>query len=170
MAPWLVIDYWIPRRVLPTGAITIYALLLEVVAGLLLYDLFFFLGHCFVLHRFRWVFEKVHGKHHSTAIIKAPDSIRHTFVDGTWDVLCSVLALNLLRAHPFSRSVYNCVAIALIVEAHCGYNMPHMLHNVLPRNWIAGPVVHDLHHRLGVVNFQKFFTYLDYFHGTLRLI
>lgn len=169
LAPWLVIDYFFPRRTLPIKHITVYSLVFECVMALLVYDLLFFCGHYYVLHRFRPVFESIHAKHHTNSIIQAPDSIRHTFIDGTWDVMCSVIALNTLKTHPLSRSVYNVIAIALIVEAHCGYNMPYMAHNVIPRHLVAGPVVHDLHHRSGKVNFQKFFTYLDYFHGTLRL-
>ena len=136
---------------------------------MVVYDFLFFCGHYYVLHRFRSVFDSIHAKHHTNSIIQAPDSIRHTFIDGTWDVMCSVIALNVLKTHPFSRSVYNVIAIGLIVEAHCGYNMPYMTHNIFTNHIIAGPVVHDLHHRSGKVNFQKFFTYLDAFHGTLKL-
>lgn len=115
------------------------------------------------------IYQYIHSKHHLFHTIRAGDAIRHTAIDGTFDVLCSVIALNTLRAHPLSRAIYNIIAISLITEAHCGSNFPWMLHNIIPGHLVAGPVVHDIHHRYGAHNFQKFFTYLDYICGTLRL-
>ena len=75
-------------------------------------------------------------------------------------------ALNLTRAHPLSRAVYNCVAIYLITEAHCGYDLPCMLHRLLPGR-VMGPVLHQLHHERGDCNFGKFLTVWDAAAGTL---
>jgi sterol desaturase/sphingolipid hydroxylase (fatty acid hydroxylase superfamily) len=133
-----------------------------------MFDLFFFIGH-YTFHASSFLYKHVHAVHHTAPIIRATDAIRHTFWDGTWDVICSVLALNLTRAHPLSRAIYNIVAISLITEAHSGMNFPWGLHNILPFHIMAGPVVHDTHHRLGRVNFQKYFTYLDFFAGTLKI-
>lgn len=47
-------------------------------------------------------------------------SVQHTFVDGTMDVACSVLALNVLGCHPLSRAVYDVAIIGLITELHAG--------------------------------------------------
>jgi sterol desaturase/sphingolipid hydroxylase (fatty acid hydroxylase superfamily) len=168
LLPLLVIDYFFPRRQLPSDAPTIGRIATEVVLGLVLYDAFFFLGH-FCLHKSKYLMQKVHGKHHKNYSVRAPDAIHHTFIDGTWDVLCSVIALNVLRAHPMSRAIYNMVAIYLITEAHCGIEFPWMPHRVVPFHIVAGPVVHDRHHRNGSVNYQKFFTHLDYLAGTLQL-
>lgn len=132
-----------------------------------MYDFFFFIGHN-ILHKNTFLYRNVHKKHHSFATIRAGDSIRHTFVDGTWDVLCSVMAINILKLHPLSRSVYNFVAVSLLVEAHSGMNLPWMLHNLIPFNALAGPVIHDVHHQFGKSNFQKYFTYLDYLFGSLQ--
>ena len=94
------------------------------------------------------------------------DAIRHTFLDGTWDVVCSVAALNIIKAHAVSRLIYNIVAISLITEAHSGMNFPWMLCNIVPFNIFAGPVAHDIHHQTGKNNYQKFFTYLDFLFKT----
>lgn len=51
---------------------------------------------------------------------RALQAVRHTFIDGTMDVVCSVFAINLLRLHPLSRAVYNVVIIGLITELHAG--------------------------------------------------
>lgn len=47
-------------------------------------------------------------------------SVRHTFIDGTMDVACSVFALNVVKCHPLSRAVYDVVIIGLITELHAG--------------------------------------------------
>lgn len=47
-------------------------------------------------------------------------AVRHTFIDGTMDVACSVFAINVLRLHPLSRAAYNVVIIGLITELHAG--------------------------------------------------
>jgi sterol desaturase/sphingolipid hydroxylase (fatty acid hydroxylase superfamily) len=132
------------------------------------FDLIFFIGHR-AFHAFPWLYKHVHAAHHSSPIIRATDSIRHTFWDGTWDVICSVLALNLTRAHPLSRALYNIVAISLIAEAHGGLDLPWAPHNIFPYV-LAGPITHDAHHRLGRVNYQKYFMYLDWACGTLRVV
>ena len=124
------------------------------------------------MHKCSYFYKFYHAEHHRMTHIRATDSIRHTAVDGTIDVLCSVIALKLSRAHYYSRTIYNMIAIWLIVEAHSGMNCPWMLQNILPYPVslvYAGPVVHDIHHRKGTVNFQKYFTYLDFFCGTLCL-
>lgn len=47
-------------------------------------------------------------------------AVRHTFIDGTMDVACSVFALNVLGCHPLSRAVYDVVIIGMITELHAG--------------------------------------------------
>jgi sterol desaturase/sphingolipid hydroxylase (fatty acid hydroxylase superfamily) len=168
LLPWLVIDYFVPRRRMPSVSPTVYMLLKEISLSLIGYDFLFYVGHS-VMHKYRHLFVNFHEKHHSSISVRAPDAIRHTFLDGTFDVFCSVITLNTLRAHPLSRSLFNVVAIYWIVEAHSGMNMPWMVHNIVPYNIFAGAVVHDLHHKKGNVNFQKFFTYLDYLFGSLQL-
>jgi sterol desaturase/sphingolipid hydroxylase (fatty acid hydroxylase superfamily) len=141
--------------------------LVDAMAALLVYDLLFFVGH-YVMHRSSRLYTTVHAKHHSERVIRAGDAVRHSFWDGTFDVACSVIALNVLGIHPLSRALYNIVAVSLIAEAHCGSDFPWMIHNIMPCGLLAGPRVHDLHHRLHNKNFAKFFTHLDYMCGTLQ--
>lgn len=103
--------------------------------------------------------------YHAGANIRACDAIRHTVLDGFFDVICSVVALNFVRAHPFSRTLFNIVAIYLISEAHSGYDFPWSSHNVL--TFIAGPVIHSKHHSQGSCNFAKFFVWCDVLFSTL---
>lgn len=99
------------------------------------------------------------------ANIRAIDAIRHTALDGFFDVMCSVFALKIVQAHPMSRSIFNVIAIYLISEAHCGYDFPWSVHNLT--SFFAGPVLHRKHHHNGSCNFAKFFVWCDFFCGTL---
>jgi sterol desaturase/sphingolipid hydroxylase (fatty acid hydroxylase superfamily) len=174
IVPLLLFDVAFPRRYHllndHPSAPTLAGLMGGVALSLLLFDLFFFCGH-WCMHQLQAsaFAARLHGRHHSANNIRAGDAIRHSFLDGSFDVACSVLALKVAQAHPLTRSVYNLVAIYLITEAHCGFDCPWMLHRVVPMQVVAGPRRHDLHHRQGNVNFQKFFTYFDFACGTLAL-
>ena len=131
VGPWLVIDYFFPRRhlllAIHAGAPTISRIFGDVVFSLLLYDFFFFLGH-YALHNNRYLYESVHAKHHTMrGDIRAGDAIRHSFWDGTFDFACSVVALRISGAHPMSRTIYNVIAIYLITEVPSTYNDQHLL-------------------------------------------
>jgi hypothetical protein len=159
---------WIPfggfvraRKIQQTTSLALVAK--EVVAGLLLYDTFFYFGHR-MIHRFSWLFNNVHKKHHSMVTVRAGDSVRHTFLDGVFDVVCAVAALMILQANALSRLVFNAVAIFLIVENHCGLLLPISPSALAPAVF-CGPVAHDLHHQTGRGNYAKFF-HLDSLLGT----
>ena len=161
----LYLGFWVPfgfimraRKVQETTSLAI--VLKEVLLALLIYDGLFFAGHN-LLHRIPALYHKVHRKHHKMRAVRAGDSIRHTFLDGWWDVVCAVAALMILKANALSRAVFNIVAIFFIVEAHSGMDLPFSASNVIPGGLLAGPRAHDLHHQLGDRNFQKFFTHLD---------
>jgi len=168
LLPWVIIDFFFPRRKLPTEFPTFYGMITEIAISLFYYDLLFFIGHI-IMHKSKYLYKHVHACHHMSPVIRATDTIRHTAIDGSWDVACSVMALKLAKAHFLSRSVYNIIAITLITEVHSGMNFPWMIHNVVPFHLLAGSQVHEVHHRIGHVNFQKYLTYLDYFFGTLKL-
>lgn len=127
LAPLLVIDFFFPRRKLPLEAPTFLQIVWQIALALFVFDFIFFCGHmCF--HRFNFLYRSIHAEHHSSYNTRASDAIRHTFWDGTWDVVCSVLALNLTGAHPLSRSLYNVVAITLITEVtHCSMALPMLI-------------------------------------------
>jgi sterol desaturase/sphingolipid hydroxylase (fatty acid hydroxylase superfamily) len=167
LLPLLVFDHFVKRRRIPIEPPSLSQLIREVMVALLIYDSLFFFVHR-TWHASRWLFHAIHSRHHESFTVRAGDSIRHHWIDGTTDVLFSVIALNIQRAHPLSRAVYNIIAITLLVEAHSGMNFPWMLHNLLPHIF-AGSVLHDIHHRYGKANFQKFFIYLDYVFGSYDL-
>eukprot|EP01041_Mallomonas_annulata_P004946 gene4946-9884_t len=145
LLPWLIFDAIYPRRILPETCPKAITIGMQIICSLLIYDILFFLGH-YSFHRFP-PFREFHSKHHSSGgNICASDAIKHTFFDGTFDVACSVIALKLTKAHPFSRALYNIIAIYLITEAHSGYDVPWALHNCIPFNIMMGPKAHWQHH------------------------
>lgn len=161
----LYLGVWIPfgglvkaRKIQESTSLAL--VVFEVAAALILYDLFFFVGHN-VLHRIPGAFKAIHSKHHAMKTVRAGDSVRHSFIDGFWDVVCAVAALMILKANALSRSLFNVIAIGLIVEAHSGLNFPWALNNLVPFQLVGGAVAHDLHHLHCWGNFAKFFTYLD---------
>jgi sterol desaturase/sphingolipid hydroxylase (fatty acid hydroxylase superfamily) len=115
-----------------------------------------------MMHKIPYLYLHYHSKHHREPIIRSGDAIRHTFIDGTMNVMLSVIALKVSGAHPLSRTIYNALSIYMIAEAHSGYNFPWSLSNIIPFHIIGGPVEHEMHHRVGTRKFQTHFTYLDY--------
>ena len=174
---------------------TFFRIVQDLVCTLITYDVLFFIGHMAMHRNrflFRTVHSKHHTSGtrltllsssivqllfnwkpifsltimlYAGANIRAIDAIRHTALDGFFDVICSVLALKIVRAHPMSRSIFNVIAIYLISEAHSGYDFPWSVHNLT--SLFAGPVLHRKHHHNGSCNFAKFFVWCDFFCGTL---
>ena len=70
---------------------------------------------------------------------------------------CSVIAVNITRAHPLSRAVYNVVIVALLCAIHSGYDLPWDLCNLIPGNVFIGSREHVWHHETGRGRYAKFF-------------
>ena len=157
--PLAAFDWLYPRRVLPVAPPSALRLCAEIAAGLVLYDLFFFACHL-AFHRLPRL-APYHARHHRARVVRAIDTLSLSYLEEFADVACSIAALNLLRAHPLSRALYNIVIVYLLSELHCGYDFPWMAHNIMPFRLMGGPPAHDLHHRTGRACYQKFFTYLD---------
>ena len=117
---------------------TAWGLLLQVAALLVVYDALFFVGH-WTMHRLPWLYKHVHALHHDQAgllhacinhmhalttcmapVTRAYDTLRLSYPEQLIDVACSVVAVNLLRAHPLARVIYNVVIVYLLVELHSG--------------------------------------------------
>ncbi|CAN0305138.1 unnamed protein product [Ectocarpus sp. 12 AP-2014] len=160
IAPLVIFDLIFPRRQLPESAPSLGRLAFEVVAAIAVYDAAFFAWHA-SLHSNPAIYRRVHATHHKCHVQRAPEAVRHTFIDGSMDVACSIFALNAVGCHPLSRAVYNVVIIGLITELHAGYDFPWQLHRLVPFGLLGGPPRHEEHHRRGTVYMQKFGTYLD---------
>lgn len=65
-------------------------------------------------------FEVLHAKHHSKKVQRATEAMRLSVAEEVVDVSCSIAAVNLVQAHPLSRTIYNVVIVWLIIELHSG--------------------------------------------------
>ena len=171
LAPLWAISSWTDwfearRLALEFGAPSIFRIVKEIAGGLFFYDLFFTIGHI-ILHKLpSKAYRVLHGKHHLNKEVRAADTVRLTPIEETIDVICSIAGLRLMKAHPLSRSLYNIVITFLLVELHCGYDFAWSPQHLLPFNLMSGARKHHEHHRVGNVNFQKFFNYFDNLIGT----
>lgn len=160
----LFFDFIYPRRSLPSIAPSFFKLVAETIASVCLYDFLFFWVHLFMHNGPTWV-RVQHTRHHRGKCLVSTEVLRHSFVDGLFQVLVNIVALNAVRAHPLSRICHNIVVTELLTESHAGYDAPWMLQHVLPWGIYGGSVCHEEHHRTGNGHLQQFFTYLDNAHG-----
>lgn len=165
--PLFIWDIMIPRRAAKLAmwsAPTTLKVCTDVVAGLLLYDIMFFCGH-FLMHKVPFVYNRVHKKHHINPECRAAEIVRLSAVEEVLEVGMSIVALNFLRAHPISRSIYNCIITFLLTELHCGFDLPWTPQNVIPFGFATGSRRHHYHHRNGKHYYQKFFCHVDRLFG-----
>jgi sterol desaturase/sphingolipid hydroxylase (fatty acid hydroxylase superfamily) len=170
VVPLYIWDICIPRRaakIAAWGAPTTFGICRDVTCGLLLYDLGFFLCH-YLFHKIPFLYKYVHAKHHSATEVRACDQVRLSFVEEIVDVGVSIVALNYLRAHPVSRTLYNIIITFLLVELHCGFAFPWSPQFVVPFNLANGSKGHHYHHRFGRHYYQKFFNTVDRVFGFVQ--
>ncbi|GAB5354809.1 hypothetical protein AAMO2058_000151300 [Amorphochlora amoebiformis] len=164
LSPLALFDFVFPRRQsreyfhLPPP--TTLQLMAHICLSIFVYDLLFYFPHLF-MHLNRNLYKSIHCKHHTKRKLCAVEVVRHTFIDGLMQVSANIITLNLLGLPAFSRMVHNLVVTYMLTEIHSGYDMPWMLHNILPRGILAGSPVHEAHHQYGNKGFHQFFTYFD---------
>jgi sterol desaturase/sphingolipid hydroxylase (fatty acid hydroxylase superfamily) len=169
--PWLLFHQILPGRrhegLLTAAAATmptVRMVCLQTLSSLFVYDVLFYTGHR-LMHSVPALYS-YHAKHHTMGgKITATDAVRHGFVDGTFDVLSSVVALKVVHSHPMSRLMHNVVATWLIAEAHSGYDLPWSCSRITGGLFIS-PKLHAKHHERGHVMYAKFFPLLDVLLGT----
>lgn len=164
VAPVLLMDVLWPRRaakVDAAGDIGFLQLIVQVLVGLLAYDVLFALSHLAMhKHPLLW---KIHAKHHDQTVVRARDTIRLHPLDEAIDVGCSIAAVNLMRLHPLARSLYNAVIILALCDLHSGWDVPCSLENLLGERLWGGSRRHHAHH-LGTCKgsaYSKFFPQID---------
>lgn len=162
LAPFFLFDNIYPRRKERIASLhypSLYRIVFDVSICLLIYDFLFYFIHL-AFHSSKRLY-KIHAKHHSERILTSSDTINVSFIDGTLQVLCSVIAVNVSQAHPLSRALYNIMITLMLTEIHSGYDLPFMTHNIVPLNILGGSVKHFIHHKEGDKYFHQFFNYLD---------
>lgn len=146
-------------------------LITEVVSGIIGYDALFFFIHL-AMHECP-VLRKYHARHHSRpeGTLEARDVLRHSFVDGSLQVLLNILVQ---RRTPWgsvksrlARALHNMIVTWMLTESHTASPTPYVF-----RRWFVGVREHHIHH-LGITKgdqeygqyhrHQQFFGYLDDF-------
>ena len=160
LLPLLAFDSLYPRRSLPAACPTSAQLGAAVASSLFLYDFLFYWIHL-ALHRVPWLFVHVHATHHRQAALQSREVIRHSLLDGALQVGANIASLKLLGLHPLSRALHNVAVTYWLTETHSGYDMPWMLHNLVPGGVLGGSPRHEAHHKCGRVHYHQFFTWID---------
>lgn len=168
--PLYIWDICDPRRAgkLATwGAPTALGVCKDVTCALLLYDLGFFVCH-YLMHKIPFLYKHVHAKHHVAKEVRASDIVRLSFVEEIADVGISILALNFLKCHPVSRTMYNIIITFMLTELHSGFAFPWTPQFVVPFGLATGSKGHHYHHRNGEHYYQKFFCHVDKLFGFVQ--
>jgi len=168
--PLYIWDKAIPRRagkIAGWGAPTSLGICGDVAGALLLYDLGFFFCHL-MMHKIPFFYKWFHAKHHIAKEVRASDIVRLSGVEEVVDVGISIIALNCLKAHPISRSLYNVIITFMLTELHSGFAFPWTPQFVVPFGLATGSKGHHYHHRYGKHYYQKFFCHVDRIFGFVQ--
>lgn len=149
-------------RALPEDPPTVFQIVFQLVASILLYDALFFIIH-FVLHKNICLYKYLHAFHHNHDVMHAHVTNQLTVIERIVLVLSANFALKVFNSHPLTRALFVPVFIWLLVENHTGYDLPVGLHRLVPFGLVGGAPKHFLHHIHGGGHYQPFLTYLDSF-------
>ncbi|XP_041358747.1 cholesterol 25-hydroxylase-like [Gigantopelta aegis] len=149
-------------RALPVDAPTFAQLMFQLMASLILYDVFFFFIH-YTLHRSPWLYKTVHKWHHSHDVLECHVTNQLSHVERITLVLSANTALKVFNSHPLTRTVFVPVFQLLLIENHIGYDFPWSLSHVVPFRLMGGARKHYAHHMQGGKHYQPLFSYLDHF-------
>lgn len=163
LGPILVVDFFYPRRKLPQDIPSSFGIAGMVFASVFLYDLLIYF--CHIMFHKTELLKPYHVRHHKFSPLLAGDIVGHSLSDGSVQVLCNIISLNLLKSHPVARTLHNIVVTYMLTECHSGYDAPWMLHRVVPFGILGGSPRHEAHHQTGKVYYHQFFTYLDNMFG-----
>ncbi|ORX35088.1 hypothetical protein BD324DRAFT_117845 [Kockovaella imperatae] len=144
-------------RALPEAPPTSRQIVIGVIGALVLYDFFFYVPHI-AMHRFSllWHFHKPHHKHAEIHVQVTNQYVRLSLTERLTLLASANIALHAMSAHPLTRTIFVPIFLYLLVENHCGLDLPYGYHRLLPSGWAAGPEEHAEHHRKGNVNFQPY--------------
>jgi sterol desaturase/sphingolipid hydroxylase (fatty acid hydroxylase superfamily) len=166
LLPIMIFDALVPRRqlVLISTPPSFSRLIWEISAGIFLYDAGFYICHRMIHHP--KYYKSLHAIHHRFLPTTARETFRLSLTEVWIDSAISILALNLLRAHPLSRCFYNVCITYLLVELHSDHEFDWMTHKVVGFGLMGGPKYHSKHHAIAHGNYSKFFTIWDRLFGT----
>ena len=147
-------------RALPAEPPTVFQVAWQLAATFILYDLMFYLVHMTV-HKNMWLYTNVHASHHNHDVVFSRVTNQLTVVERIVLVLAANQALKMVHSHPLTRAIFVPLFIAMLVENHCGYDLPFTFDKVVPLGLYGGAAHHYEHHACGSRNYEPFFTYFD---------
>ncbi|KAF3696151.1 Cholesterol 25-hydroxylase [Channa argus] len=147
----------------PVQAPSCWQLFVQVFACFLLFDALFFIWHL-SMHRFSWLYRKIHQHHHQHHIPFALAAQDASSAELLSQLLLALTSAWVVGCHPLSEVVFHILNTWLAVEDHCGYNLPWALHRLLP--CMGGAPYHQAHHSLHSGNYAPYFTHWDKLFGT----
>ncbi|KAM4618249.1 cholesterol 25-hydroxylase-like protein 1, member 1 [Polymixia lowei] len=161
--------FLLPPPVLPQIAPTVYEVLIDGLAVLLVFDTQYYIWHV-VHHKNPQLYRWVHAIHHeyispfswSTEHLSIPELM----TVGLWSNLDPIL----LKCHPFSTWCVTVFSIWMSVEDHIGYDLPWALNHLVPFGLLGGAPAHDMHHQKSSSNYAPFFSHWDRICGTAVLL
>lgn len=134
-------------------------LVLEFCGTILLYDAGFFLFHL-AMHSLSPL-KRLHAYHHSHAEIFPQITNQFEVFERSVLILLAILSPYVCRSHPLTMALWIPVHLYLLVENHCGMDVPWGYDKLLPDGWAMGSRKHARHHALGDGDFAPFFGWCD---------
>jgi len=147
-------------RALPKEAPSSRRVTMELITSFVIYDMMFFLFHL-SLHTVRplrlW-----HAPHHSHDVQLNPQiTNKLSIFERLGLVMLANFSLNIIGAHVLTRTLFVPLFVWLLVEIHCGMDLPWGYEKVLPSGWGGGARKHMRHHNVGNGGFEPFFCWWD---------
>jgi len=158
---------WLAPRDLERQMEDVGTILIKMVVGAFMLDAYQYWMHR-LFHRNKFLYKHFHSIHHEVTAPYAYGALYNHPVEGLcMDTIGGGLPVLLLDMHPWTATLFACIATMKTVNDHCGYMFPwDPLHLVFHNN----AAYHDVHHwGKGIkYNFsQPFFTIWDDLGGTL---
>ncbi|KAL8959258.1 MAG: hypothetical protein Q9183_005666 [Haloplaca sp. 2 TL-2023] len=145
-------------RALPPAPPTSRELILQLAAGLLIYDTLFFFFHLTLHHP---KFSSIHSHHHNHREINPQITNQLDIVERLGLVLLANFSLNIIGSHVLTRTVFVVCFVWLLVDIHSGMDLPWSYDKILPRGWASGSRRHSHHHQVGSKYYEPFFNWWD---------
>ncbi|KAK9234904.1 hypothetical protein V1525DRAFT_411571 [Lipomyces kononenkoae] len=146
-------------RPLPTDAPSSRRIVLELIISFFIYDALFFFIHI-AFHRLPYL-ASIHKPHHRHGEMNPQVTNQLSIAERLSLILLANFALNIIKSHVLTRSIFVPIFVYLLIEVHSGLDLDWGYDKVLPRGWGAGARKHAKHHREGNAGFQQFFCWWD---------
>lgn len=118
-------------------------LILKLILGALILDTYQYWWHR-AMHENKWLYRNFHQVHHQLTVPYAFGALYNHIVEGfIMDTIGGGVPAMILDMHPWTATIFFCVATVKTVDDHCGYSFAwDPLQMIFPNN----AAYHDVHH------------------------